>query len=141
MKLLPYERPVDSARSDLMRRVRREGTRAEQEVGHALREMKLRFRRNVKTLPGSPDFANQAQHWAIFVHGCFWHRHQACVRTTTPTRNREFWLEKFDANKKRDRKKARLLRGMGFSVLTIWECQATDQATVKRRLTRLHASR
>jgi DNA mismatch endonuclease (patch repair protein) len=137
MKLLPYERPTDPARSRLMRSVRREGTKAEQEVARALRELKVRFRRNVKTLPGSPDFANRARRWAIFVHGCFWHRHQACVRTTTPTRNRDFWLEKFEANKRRDRRKARLLRGMGFSVLTIWECQTGDHAVIKRRLARL----
>jgi DNA mismatch endonuclease (patch repair protein) len=139
MKLLPYERPTDPARSDLMRRIGRENTRAEQEVARALREINVRFRRNVKTLPGSPDFANQARRWAIFVHGCFWHRHQACVRTTTPTRNRDFWLEKFEANKKRDRKKARLLRDMGFSVLTIWECQSGDRFLVRRRLARLPA--
>jgi len=137
MKSLPYERPIDPARSDLMRSVRREGTRAEEEVARALRQMNIHFRRNVKTLPGSPDFANQARRWAIFVHGCFWHRHEACVRTTTPTRNRDFWLEKFEANQRRDRQKARLLRGMGFTVLTIWECQTGDQAAVNRRLARL----
>jgi DNA mismatch endonuclease (patch repair protein) len=122
-----------------MRSVRREGTQAENEVARTLREIKVRFRRNVKSLPGSPDFANQARGWVIFVHGCFWHRHEACFRTTTPTRNRNFWLEKFEANQKRDRKKARVLKGMGFSVLTIWECQTEDQVALKRRLARLAA--
>lgn len=137
MKSLLYERPTDPARSDLMRRVRRKGTQAEEEVARALREMKVRFRRNVKTLPGSPDFASQTHHWTIFVHGCFWHRHAACNRTTTPTRNRDFWLQKFEANRRRDRKKARLLRGMGFSVLTVWECQVGDQTRMNWLLARL----
>lgn len=137
MKSIPYERPIDPARSDLMRSVRREGTRAEEQVAQALREMSVRYRRNVRTLPGSPDFVNQTRRWAIFVHGCFWHRHEACLRTTTPTRNRDFWLQKFEANKRRDRRKARSLRRMGFSVLTIWECEARDRATVKRRLASL----
>jgi|SRR5271165_4171883 len=137
MKSVPYHRPTDPARSALMRRVRREGTRAEEEVACALRALNIRFSRNVKSLPGSPDFANQARRWTVFVHGCFWHRHEGCLRATTPTRNRDFWLEKFEVNKKRDRKKARLLRCAGFSVLTIWECQVGDQANISRRLARL----
>lgn len=137
MRLVPYQRPIDPARSALMRRVRREGTRGEEQVARALRALGIRFRRNVKSLPGSPDFANQARRWAVFVHGCFWHRHEACLRATTPTRNRDFWLDKFQANKKRDRKKARLLRGMGFSVLTIWECQVQERSNIDRRLARL----
>jgi DNA mismatch endonuclease (patch repair protein) len=120
-----------------MRSVRQRGTRAEEEVASVLRELNIRFRRNVKALPGSPDFANQTRNWAIFVHGCFWHRHAECVRTTTPTRNREFWLDKFEANKKRDQKKTRLLRAMGLDVVTIWECEASDPVVVKRRIARL----
>ena len=134
MNALPYNRPTDSARSELMRRVRQRGTKAEEEVAVALRELGVRFRRNVKTLPGSPDFANQFQRWAIFVHGCFWHRHAKCRRATTPSRNREFWLDKFDTNKRRDRKKARLLRSMGFRVLTVWECQTCHDVRLRRRL-------
>ena len=134
MKTLPYERPTDPARSNLMRSVRQRGTRAEQEVASVLRELSVRFRRNVRTLPGSPDFVNQSQRWAIFVHGCFWHRHAGCRRTTTPTRNREFWLDKFEANKKRDREKERLLRAMGLDVVTIWECEASNPVLLRRRL-------
>jgi DNA mismatch endonuclease (patch repair protein) len=137
MKALAYKRPTDLARSDLMRRVRHQGTKAEENVAVVLRKLGIHFRRNVKTLPGSPDFANQYRRWVIFVHGCFWHRHENCVRTTTPTRNRQFWLDKFDANKKRDRRKARLLRAMGFRVFTVWECETSDQPTLRRRLTKL----
>ncbi|ABD05182.1 putative patch repair protein [Rhodopseudomonas palustris HaA2] len=128
------ETPVDPARSALMRRVRQKRTRAEDDVADVLRELGLRFRRNVRTLPGSPDFANKTHHWAIFVNGCFWHRHQGCHRTTTPTRNREFWLAKFAANVKRDKIKTRLLRAMGFRVVTIWECETRTPTKVRRRL-------
>ncbi|MCG6206454.1 very short patch repair endonuclease [Rhodopseudomonas sp. HC1] len=128
------ETPVDPMRSALMRRVRQKGTQAEDDVADVLRELGLRFRRNVRTLPGSPDFANKTHHWAIFVNGCFWHRHQGCRRTTTPTRNREFWLAKFAANVKRDGVKARLLRTMGFRVVTIWECETRDLGKVRKRL-------
>jgi DNA mismatch endonuclease (patch repair protein) len=137
MKALPYKRPTDLARSNLMRRVRQHGTKAEQEVAVVLRELGIYFRRNVRALPGSPDLANQYRRWAIFVHGCFWHRHGRCIRATTPTRNRKFWLDKFAANRKRDRKKARSLRAMGFRVLTVWECQTLDHVRLRRRLAKL----
>lgn len=132
-----FEKPTDPARSALMRRVRQTGTKAEDEVAAILRQSGLRFRRNVKSLPGSPDFANKTNQWAIFVHGCFWHRHKGCPRTTTPTRNRDFWLAKFAANVNRDTIKARLLRAMGFKVLTIWECETRNPSNVRRRLQRL----
>ena len=141
MKSPAYEKPIDPARSALMRRVRQTGTKAEDEVAVLLREFGLRFRRNVKSLPGSPDFANKTNQWAIFVHGCFWHRHEGCRRTTTPTRNREFWLAKFAANVARDKVKARLLRTMGFRVVTIWECETRDLAKVGKRLKPIAASR
>ncbi|MFT0877140.1 very short patch repair endonuclease [Rhodopseudomonas sp. G2_2311] len=131
------QRPTDPARSALMRRVRQTGTKGEDEVAAILRQSGLRFRRNVKSLPGSPDFANKTNQWAIFVHGCFWHRHEGCRRTTTPTRNRDFWLAKFAANVNRDKIKARLLRAMGFKVLTIWECETRNPSNVRRRLQRL----
>lgn len=137
MKSPGYEKPTDPARSALMQRVRQKGTKAEDEVAVILRQLGLRFRRNVKSLPGSPDFANKTHQWAIFVHGCFWHRHEGCRRTTTPTRNREFWMAKFAANVARDKVKARLLRTMGFRVVTIWECETRDPVRVRRRLHRL----
>jgi DNA mismatch endonuclease (patch repair protein) len=129
-----YEKPIDPARSALMRRVRQKGTKAEDDVAAILRGVGLRFRRNVRTLPGSPDFANKTYHWAIFVNGCFWHRHQGCHRATTPTRNRDFWLAKFAANVKRDKVKTELLRAMGFRVTTIWECETRTPTKVRRRL-------
>ncbi len=136
MKAVAYQRPTDPARSELMRRVRQRDTKPEQDVAAALRELGLRFRRNVRALPGSPDFANRARHWAVFVHGCFWHRHKNCPRTTTPTRNRRFWLDKFDANRKRDQRNARKLRAIGFSVITVWECQTRDGPRLLQRLAR-----
>lgn len=139
MKRLDYEPPTDRARSELMRRVRQKGTKAEDQVAAVLRDLDIRYRRNVRSLPGSPDFANKSRKWAIFVHGCFWHRHPSCKRTTTPSRNRSFWLAKFAANKARDKIKNRLLRSLGFEILTVWECEAADKALLRRRLSRVGA--
>jgi DNA mismatch endonuclease, patch repair protein len=106
-----------------MKRVRQSRTSAEDAVAEALCAAGLSYRRNVRSLPGAPDFANKSRGWAIFVNGCFWHHHR-CSRGTTPTRNRAFWQEKFAANRKRDARKARALRALGFKVLVIWECEA-----------------
>lgn len=141
MKGPRYPRPIDPARSDLMRRVRRHGTKAEEEVAAVMHKLRLRFRRNVRSLPGSPDFANKGRGWVVFVHGCFWHRHDGCVRTTTPTHNRKFWLEKFKANIKRDRRKTRMLRQMGFDVVTVWECEVRNQTRLERKLAKLVVSK
>lgn len=115
--------PTDPKRSALMKRVRQTGTSAEDAVARALREAGLSYRRNVRDLPGAPDFANKTKRWAIFVNGCFWHHHR-CSRGTTPKRNREFWTDKFVANRKRDAAKARALRKLGFGVLIVWECES-----------------
>ena len=127
---------TDSARSALMRRVRQRGTLAERIVAMACREVGLHYRLNVKSLPGSPDLANKNGRWAIFVNGCFWHQHRGCPKATLPKRNSAFWKEKFAANRRRDAMKIDALRSLGFSVLTIWECETADMATLSGRLHR-----
>jgi DNA mismatch endonuclease Vsr len=109
-----------------MQRIRRFGTKAENIVATALREAGLYYRRNVRTLPGSPDFANRRGSWAIFVNGCFWHHHKGCNRGTSPKANEQFWREKFKSNRSRDARAVRELRRRGFKVLVVWECEAAD---------------
>lgn len=132
MRRLEYGMPADSARSELMRRVRQKGTSIELQAGVILRELGLSYRKNVKSLPGSPDFANKSHKWAIFVHGCFWHHHESCKRATIPKRNRRFWSEKFAANRARDAAKILCLRKLGFKVLTIWECELGKSSLPRR---------
>ena len=128
---------TDSARSALMRRVRQHGTPGEKRVAAVCREIGLAYRLNVRTLPGTPDLANKTHRWAIFVHGCFWHRHEGCAKSTMPKRNAAFWQEKLAANRRRDRAKTQALRRLGFTVLTIWECETVDAARIRRRLRRM----
>jgi DNA mismatch endonuclease, patch repair protein len=130
---------TDSVRSDLMRRVRQKGTAAEALVAPMLRVLGLQYRRNVKSLPGSPDFANKTRKWAIFVNGCFWHHHDGCCRATIPKQNRAFWVQKFRANKSRDADKVRRLRRQGFCVMTIWECEL-DGGGLSRRIAKFARS-
>ena len=130
------ERRLDTtdARSDLMRRVRQQGTAAERVVRRLLWSLGARYRVNVEGLPGRPDIANKKKRRAIFVHGCYWHHHEGCSRASLPKRNRAFWREKFVNNRDRDRQKETDLRRAGFAVLVIWECELDDQPALVRRL-------
>jgi len=131
--------PTSEARSRLLARVRQRGTAAELAVGVVLRRLGLSYRKNVRSLPGSPDFANRRRRWAVFVQGCFWHAHTGCRRATTPRANREFWIAKFARNRGRDAEAVRALRRMGFRVVLIWECELED---AERHLSKvLEASR
>lgn len=114
----------DLATSERMKRVRRAATKPEVAVRHVVSGAGQRFRLTNRDLPGSPDLANRRGKWAVFVNGCYWHRHARCVKATTPTRNREFWKAKFKANMARDARAVSALRASGFRVLTIWECEA-----------------
>jgi DNA mismatch endonuclease, patch repair protein len=130
---------TDSVRSALMRRVRQHGTPGEKRVAAACREVGLTYRLNVRSLPGSPDLASKKYRWAIFVHGCFWHQHEGCVKATMPKRNAVFWQEKLAANRRRDAGKAEALRQLGYTVLTIWECETLDAPRIRRHLRRMVA--
>lgn len=128
---------VDPKRSALMARVRREGTSAETAVAEALRDRGARYRRNVRSLPGSPDFVNRARGWIVFVHGCFWHQHSGCPRATIPKTNVAFWRRKFADNKIRDARAIRELRGRGFRVAVVWECEAERPERLTRKLSKI----
>lgn len=127
---------TDPARSALMKRIRRERTKPEDAVAEILRELGIRMRRNVRSLPGSPDFANKHRRIAVFVHGCFWHGHIGCDKARIPRHNRRFWAEKFEANRARDHVKERTLRKAGYRVVVVWQCAILDTAT-RRRLVRM----
>lgn len=116
-----------------MARVRQARTAPEERVASALRDAGVRYRRNVRTLPGKPDFANQSKGWAIQVHGCFWHNH-SCKRGTLPAHNKQEWLAKFARNKARDLQTQRALEAVGLKVLTVWECETRDAEGLAARL-------
>lgn len=114
---------TDAARSALMGRIRQRETAPELAIAKQLRALGLAYRKNVRDLPGSPDFANKRKRWALFVHGCFWHRHTGCRLATAPKNNRAFWAEKFTRNRSRDASAVRELRRRGFKVAIVWGCE------------------
>ncbi len=123
--------PETSAR---LGRIRQKGTGAELLVRQMVVALGRRYTLENRDLSGAPDLANRTQAWAIFVHGCFWHRHTNCYRSTTPHRNRAFWLDKFDQNVLRDRRVKRRLQAMGYRVLVIWECETKYPARLTSRI-------
>ena len=115
-----------------MARVRHKDTRIEMTVRHLVFSMGYRYRLHRKDMPGCPDLVFPSPKKAIFVNGCFWHRHQGCART--PKSNQEFWIPKLDANRARDEGNLRLLQDMGWDCLVIWECQLRDLPSVRASL-------
>lgn len=110
-------------RSWNMSQIKGKDTKIEVEVRKYLFSKGYRFRKNDKRYPGKPDIVLPKYHVAIFVHGCFWHRHEGCKDATTPKTRTEFWLEKFDKNVKNDQIKQEKLKKMGWRVIVIWECE------------------
>lgn len=114
---------VDPRRSALMSRIRGRDTKPELVVRRLAHALGYRFRLHRKDLPGSPDLVFPSRRQAIFVHGCFWHRHSGCSKTTTPKTRADFWNKKFEANKERDARQHAELAAMGWDVLVVWECE------------------
>src|SRR5258708_29024306 len=106
-----------------MARVRQKGTEPELVVRAIVKRLGHQFSINGKGLPGSPDLFDRNRRLAVFVHGCFWHRHSRCRACTAPKSNAAFWQQKFEQNVARDGRKARQLRRLGYRVMTAWECQ------------------
>jgi DNA mismatch endonuclease (patch repair protein) len=115
---------TDASTSGRMGRVRQSGTAPELLVRKACAQLGVRYTTKNHDLPGSPDLANRSRRWAIFVHGCYWHRHKRCSKATTPRTNTSFWLAKFARNVERDVNAKMALRRLGFRVLTVWQCEA-----------------
>lgn len=126
-------------RSALLGRVRQKGTAPEVIVQEMLTRLGHAYSTNVRGIPGSPDVVAMDQSRAVFVHGCYWHRHPGCPASSTPKSNAEFWKEKFEANIRRDQRKVRELRKLGYRVMTVWGCQtksADKRVRLERRLDR-----
>ena len=110
-------------RSKRMSRIRSRDTSPEIALRKALHALGFRFRLDNRKLPGKPDIVLPRYKTAIFVHGCFWHRHEGCKVATTPKSNTQFWVDKFDRNVARDTRVIAELEAMGWRVLVAWECE------------------
>lgn len=110
------------SRSRNMSHIRSVNSKPEETVRRYLFERGLRYRKNVRSLPGCPDIVLRKYHAVIFVHGCFWHHHD-CGRFVWPKTNEAYWRAKIGRNEARDAENIRLLSYAGWRVFVIWECQ------------------
>lgn len=117
-----------------MSKVRNKNTGPERRVRSIAHRMGLRFRLGRRGLPGKPDFVLPKHRLAVFVHGCFWHRHPDCKRASTPRTRTEFWQAKFDANVQRDARLIGDLEKLGWRSVVIWECELRDPERISQRL-------
>jgi DNA mismatch endonuclease (patch repair protein) len=117
-----------------MRAVGQANTGAELRVRRVLHALGYRFRLHRKDLPGTPDIVLPKYKAVVFVHGCFWHRHAGCHKSTIPKSNLEYWQAKFSGNVARDRENRRQLRALGWRTLVIWECWTSQISNLQRRI-------
>lgn len=110
--------------------VRRKDTKPEKWLRSRLHRLGYRYRVDVGDLPGRPDLVFPSRRAVVFVHGCFWHRHRCRRGRSSPKKRAIFWTRKFSENRRRDRRNRRLLRRLGWRVLTVWECRLFREATI-----------
>ena len=121
-------------RSWNMGRICSKDTKPEKAVRSLLHKSGYRFRIHRKDLPGKPDIVLPKFKTVIFVHGCFWHRHEGCKYAYTPKSHQEFWQAKFKGNIKRDKKNRDELERLGWKVTVIWECEIKNLTFVHNRI-------
>ncbi len=114
-------------RSWNMSRIKSKDTAPEILVRSFLHRNGFRFRLHAKSLPGSPDIVLSKHRTAIFVHGCYWHRHPGCKFSYSPKSRIEFWETKFQQNIERDKKNEQFLVESGWKVITVWECETKTE--------------
>ena len=123
-------------RSVRMGRVKAKNTKPEMIVRQLLHGMGYRYRLHRRDLPGRPDVCFPSRRLVIFVHGCFWHRHDEvhCPLTRLPKTRVDFWKPKLEANRLRDMQQQAALAALGWSILVVWECELGDKEHLKNIL-------
>lgn len=112
-------------------------SRMEISVRKALFSAGLRYRKNVKSLPGKPDVVLPKYKTAIFLHGCFWHGHEGCKASNLPESRTEFWEKKIGENVERDKRTVEELKRNGWKVIIVWQCELNNERKRQDRLARL----
>ncbi|ACR27354.1 DNA mismatch endonuclease Vsr [Burkholderia glumae BGR1] len=117
-----------------MSRIKGSNTKPELIVRSLIHRIGYRYRLHGKGLPGRPDLVFSKRRKVIFVHGCFWHRHDGCHLARLPKSRLDFWRPKLEANAERDKEVERRLSELGWKVLTIWECEVKDEVVLTLRV-------
>lgn len=127
-------------RSRCMAAVKGKDTKPEMIVRKYLFSRGLRFRVQVRKLPGTPDIVLPKYRTAIFVNGCFWHGHEGCKYFRLPKSNVEFWKEKIERNIERDKESMQALLDLGWQVIRVWECELRNKSHREDTLNKIYNS-
>lgn len=130
---------TESQRHECMSHIRSKDTNPEVTVRRELFRRGFRFRKNVRTLPGTPDIVLTRYRTVIFINGCFWHGHKGCRLYTVPKTNVRFWTDKIERNRSRDQLNIQRLESLEWNVITVWECQL-GKAEISSTIDTLEAS-
>ena len=125
---------VSEQRSRNMSAIKSKNTKPEIAVRKVLHSMGYRFRLHRKDLPGSPDIVLPKYKTVIFVHGCFWHRHENCKYATTPKTREEFWNKKFRSNIERDLEIHEKIKNLNWRSVVIWECETKNMENLREKI-------
>ncbi|MFH1493969.1 MAG: DNA mismatch endonuclease Vsr [Pseudomonadota bacterium] len=123
-------------RGERMSRIRSKDTKPEMAVRRLVFSMGYRYRLHDRTLPGTPDLVFRGRRKAMFVHGCFWHRHPGCGLARMPKSRLDFWGPKLEANARRDGECLAALRELGWETLVVWECETKDAERLRKTIRR-----
>ena len=126
-----------TTRSRMMSRIKNRDTKPELLVRSALHRAGFRFRLNQRIEGCHPDIVLPRFKTVIFVHGCFWHRHDGCRYTYTPKSRQNFWNTKFETNKQRDNQNTLALNKAGWRVSVVWECTTRNPVALERQIDKL----
>lgn len=121
-------------RSECMRRIRSTDTQPEMVVRRLLHGAGFRYRLHRSDLPGRPDIVLPRYKVVVFVHGCFWHGHDACVDGHRPKSNSSYWNAKLEGNRQRDARNAQRLAELGWRRIVVWECHLKDREQLAKRV-------
>lgn len=133
----PRDTLSPEGRSQRMKLVKGRDTKPELQVRGILKKLGYRYRLQYTKLPSRPDFAFPGKRKAIWVHGCFWHRHDNCALARLPKGRQDFWVPKLDENKRRDLENEDKVRQMGWESLVIWECELKNPAAIEEKISKL----
>lgn len=136
--MVSLKEDVKRQRSAQMALIRGKDTKPELRVRRALHAAGLRYVLHDNRLPGTPDLVFPSRRVALFVHGCFWHRHAGCPANRLPKSRLDFWESKLNGNAARDLKQQAALKDLGWAVIVVWECETKSAAILNRLSDKLH---
>jgi len=128
-------------RSQIMRRVKSKGTTPEKAVRKIINNLGIRCRLNQAAMPGKPDITLAKMKVAVFVNGCFWHRHKNCKEASMPETNIDYWTKKFHKNVIRDKENIYKIKEGGWKAIVVWECETKNEKCLENRLRTILSAR